>query len=126
MCIRDSLLLALGQEPLELADLDRLRLVGAHALALQLLGAHASGHVRQRVALLQQRQPLGELALAQQLQQRRDVDLHRAAALAMPGRQQLPQLARALGALLVAQRLQPHEPVSYTHLDVYKRQVEQQ
>ena len=47
-------LLALGQEPFELADLDRPAGERADALALQLLRADAAGDVRQRIAALDQ------------------------------------------------------------------------
>ncbi len=112
-------LLPLGQEPLELADAHRL-LVDAHALALQLLRAHAAGDVRQRVARLQHLERLAEPAFADQLEHRRDVDLYGAAALGLDmARDEHAQLARRLGALLVTQRLQPHD-----ELDVAAREAE--
>ena len=55
-------LLALGQIPLELADLDRSLGVGADALTLKLLRADAAGDVGQRIAALDQFHRLAETA----------------------------------------------------------------
>ena len=104
----------LRQEPLELADLDRPPRVRAHALALQLLRADAAGDVRQRVAALDQLERLAELALAEQVEHLRDVDLDRAAALRLLlVLEQHADLARPVLALLVAQHLEPHEQLDF-------------
>src|SRR5208337_3988694 len=109
--LRAGELLALGQEPFELADLDRPAGESADALALQLLRADPAGHVRQRIAALDEFERLGELARPQEAQHLRNVNLDRTAA---PGLAAWPghaELARPVLALLVAQRLEPDEEV---------------
>ena len=101
--------LALRQVPFELADLDRPAGDGADALALQFLRADAAGDVRQRVARLDQREGLLELALAHQVQHVGDMDGDRAAAFLALWRRQDALLARPVLALLVAQHFEPHE-----------------
>jgi hypothetical protein len=104
-------LLALRQEPLQLADLHR-RLVEAGRLALELLRAHATRDVGQRVARVEQLERLGEPPRADQLHHHRDVDLHRAAERRrLVGLEEHPELAGRVGALLVADRLEPDEQV---------------
>src|SRR5208337_4376429 len=102
---------ALGQEPFELADLDRPSGQRADALALQFLRADAAGDVRQRIAALDELQRLGELARPQKMQHFRNMDLDRAAALGLAARPRHADLAGAVFALLVAQRLEPHQQI---------------
>ena len=113
--IRIDQLLPLRQVPLHLSDLDRHLGVQAHSLALQLLRTHSPGHVRQRVARLQQLQRLAEPTGADQLEHLWDVDLHRAATLARPvlGDEDA-ELTGLLRALLVPHGLQPDEQLDVT------------
>ena len=105
--------IALRQVPFELADLDRPARDGADALALQFLRADAAGDVRQRVARLDQRKGLFELALAHQVQHIGDVDGDRAAASLALVLAEDALLARPVLALLVAQHFEPHEHVDF-------------
>ena len=104
-------LLALGQEPFELADLDRPPGERADALALQFLRADAAGDVGQGVEAFDELERLLELARPQELQHLRDMDLDRAAALGLLARPRHAELARPVLALLVAQGLEPDEEI---------------
>ncbi len=106
-------LLPLRQEPLQLADAHGV-LVHAVGLALQLLGAHPAGHVRQRVDRLQVLQGFAETSGAHQFEHLGDVHAHRAAAVGFGGvLGEHTQHTRGLGALHIAQRLQPHDQFDF-------------
>ena len=106
-------LFTLWQEPFELADFDRLLVVRANALALQLLRADAAGDVGQRIAAFHQLHRFTETSVAHQIQHARDVNLHRTAALGLElAGDGHADFAGALFALLVAQHFEPDDEVN--------------
>ena len=116
-------LLALRQVPFELADFDRPLCLFAHALALQFLRADAAGHVRQRIAALDQFERLAEFPIPQEIDDFGNVNFDRATALRILLALDVDaEFARAVVALLVAQHFEPHEHFHFT-LGVAERHV---